>query len=271
MGEKRILNSDDLTVINQDINSLTKSKITKANLGVNTTTTTYNPGFFRFDDGSGTARLASQITKNIQGPWVQGNNQHGYDVAGTPPLSTFVYVFTIYNPTTDVTDVLLSSSLTSPVMPSGFTKKGRIDILRMDITTPGVQDIIRQHGNWYWRDGVAGVYSSSVASLTTYQIVHVPALVRPTAIIDVHGKKGSLDYELFFTHSGSTDTLVVGNFAVTGTSAEDSNNVRFFIPIDSDAGTIKIDKITGGGSTGVLYIFGIGWIDHGLHSYNDYT
>jgi hypothetical protein len=49
---------------------------------------------------------------------------------GSESSSTWYYVWIIYNPTTDTTAGLISTSSTSPTMPSGYTKKRRIGSFR---------------------------------------------------------------------------------------------------------------------------------------------
>lgn len=266
MAERRILNTDDLTDVNADVSVLEQGRINKI-YEANYTSVTYLPGFFKFDDGSGAAALPLSITKNISGPWVAGTTQPGYDVAGNPGIGIYVYVFGIYNPTSKVTDVLLSSSLTSPTMPAGFTKKGRIDVLHIN-TPAGTEHGIRQTGKWYWRDVPLNAYNGTVVGMTVtppyYLPLNIPGLIRPVAIIDVIGDRGLVDYELYFSDASAT-VSTHANFKVTGSAPDnESNNVRFFIPIASDAGIIRIDVISGGSSNGNLQIWDVGWIDHKL-------
>jgi hypothetical protein len=55
--------------------------------------------------------------------------------ASTEQASTWYYAWVIHNPTTSVTQGLISTSTTSPVMPSGYTKKLRVGTFRNDASS----------------------------------------------------------------------------------------------------------------------------------------
>lgn len=72
------------------------------------------------DDGT-TVMTLSAITKQLDAAWAVGTNQGGLDT-GTIANTTY-HVWVINRPDTNVTDVLFSTSASSPTMPSNYTKK----------------------------------------------------------------------------------------------------------------------------------------------------
>ena len=90
----------------------------------------FTAGNFQFDDGTGQA-VATALTKQIDASWVAGDNAGGLDT-GTVAADTTYYCFAIYNPATQTSDFLFSTSSSSPTMPSGYTKKKRIASLLTD-------------------------------------------------------------------------------------------------------------------------------------------
>jgi hypothetical protein len=85
-----------------------------------TTTLNYSAGNFAFDDGSGSA-IISEGTYNMATVGLNGR-----DSATAIATNTTYHLFQIYNPTTNISGVISSLSLTTPTLPSGFTKKKHI-------------------------------------------------------------------------------------------------------------------------------------------------
>ena len=96
----------------------------------------FSAGVINFDDGTGQA-VATALTKKLDASWVAGTNQGGLDT-GSVVADTTYHCFAIYNPTTQSSDFLFSASLSSPTLPSGYTKKKRI----ASIITNGSSNII---------------------------------------------------------------------------------------------------------------------------------
>ena len=66
--------------------------------------------------------FTSAVTKEIDSVWAEGSAAGGLD-SGTVVVDSTYYIFVINNPTTGVTDGLISLSRTAPTLPSGYTKK----------------------------------------------------------------------------------------------------------------------------------------------------
>jgi len=93
----------------------------------------FTAGNFNFDDGSGQA-VATALTKQIDAAWVAGDNAGGLDT-GTVAADTTYYCFVIWNPTTSTADFLFSTSVSSPTLPSGYTKKKRVGQILTDASS----------------------------------------------------------------------------------------------------------------------------------------
>jgi hypothetical protein len=65
--------------------------------------------------------LGSALTKRLDAAWAVGNNQGGLDTGSI--ADTDYYIWLINRPDTDVTDILFSTSATSPTMPTSYTYK----------------------------------------------------------------------------------------------------------------------------------------------------
>lgn len=93
-------------------------------------------GTCRSDDNTVDITLAA-FTKTTGGTFVAGSGAAGKDTAFSL-VSAWIHIFAIYNPSTAVSDVLLSNSATAPTLPSGYTKKRYIG----SILTNGSSNIV---------------------------------------------------------------------------------------------------------------------------------
>ena len=76
----------------------------------------YTAGGFIFDDKTGSAIVTADSVDFAT------NGLNGLDT-GSLSANTWYYLFGIYNPTTQISGVIASTSKTTPTLPSGFTKK----------------------------------------------------------------------------------------------------------------------------------------------------
>jgi hypothetical protein len=81
-------------------------------------------GNARSDDDTANITLGTLLVKRLDANFTAGTNQGGLDT-GSKANSTTYHVFVISNGASTV-DVLFSTSLASPTMPSGYTKKRRL-------------------------------------------------------------------------------------------------------------------------------------------------
>jgi hypothetical protein len=121
----------DATNVSQGITLLRKPITLANNSGDPNNDIDFSAGNFVFDDFSGEANLPSLLTKRLDAPWAEGDGQGGLDT-GTKANDTWYHCFAIYNPTTGTSDGLFSTSVSSPTMPSGYTKKRLIESVQTD-------------------------------------------------------------------------------------------------------------------------------------------
>ena len=125
----------------------------------------FSPGNFIFSDGSSQGLLASAITKQLDAPWVFGNNNGGL-FSGTKAANTVYYLYLIYNPTSNLVNAGFSTSLVPSDLPSGYAKFKRIGTIRTDSSSnidPSYISVVTTNGQ------IATVRNAAVAS-TTLQI-----------------------------------------------------------------------------------------------------
>jgi hypothetical protein len=132
------------------------------------------------DDNTTMMALATAWTKALNGTFVAGSGNAGLDT-GAVTVNTWYHVFLIMNPTSGATDVLVSTSATAPVMPSGFTKKRRIGSLK----TSGSSSLIgflQRHRAFYWTVPVLDINSAAVGTTPvslTFPSIPLGVTVRP--------------------------------------------------------------------------------------------
>lgn len=174
-----------------------------------TTTFTVAAGQTTSSDNTTVMNLASALTKSSAGTWVAGNNQNGLDT-GTVANSTWYHVFVIFNPTTLVTDVLFSTSPSSPSLPSGFTKFRRVGSLLTGASTAPFVSYVQNGDRFDWLVPVTSI--SGVVGNTTG---HLSALQTPLGVIT----EGILSGEMVDSGSG---ILYLSNPAQTDVAASSS-------------------------------------------------
>lgn len=127
-GDLLAIDPDDITLILPSSASTIGKPITGLLLSNNAVTPNTKidiaPGSARDKDQTVDIVLSVGLTKTT-GSWAQGNDAGGLD-AGSVAVSTAYHVFLIYNPSTLVTDALISTSASAPTLPSGFTKSRRL-------------------------------------------------------------------------------------------------------------------------------------------------
>jgi hypothetical protein len=83
------------------------------------------------DDG-GTTMLLGGLRKYCNGPWVVGPGSGALDTGSALASITWYHVFLIHRIDTGVSDILISTSPTAPVMPLYYGKKRRLGSIKTD-------------------------------------------------------------------------------------------------------------------------------------------
>jgi len=209
---------------------------------------------FYFDDGSGSATLTSNLTKRLDANWVAGTNQGGLDT-GTKAINTWYYGYAIYNPTTNVADIIFSASPTSPTLPSGFTKKRRIKgAFFLTNASANIRGFVyfAEGGQYIWASPIT-VHFSQNTSGSGINNVSVPYLYGMVAYVQVQGLNDATNAFAYTTISSGGMTIDSGNTS-NGSSINNGE-----LPILNNTSSASITW--GGAAARRNYIYTYGFID----------
>lgn len=219
-------------------------------------------GWFNFDDGTGQAYYAGGTG---QLDIVFGTNNGMLDT-GTIANTTY-HIFLIHNPTTLVSKILASTSVSSPTLPTDYTKKARIGSI---IRASGAILAFEQFDKKFILGGAKIVDRAISAPPTTAsnQTVTTPAGISTRAISLIECEPTSAYGSTFLiieptTHTSTTPTstnhtLFVWHFAggpnSLSTQIETKTNTTSQIIINANISTSHN-----------LRIIAVGWIDYQLN------
>lgn len=132
------------------------------------------------DDGT-TIMSLSAITKRLDAAWAVGTNQGGLDT-GSIANATY-HVWVINRPDTNVTDVLFSTSASSPTMPANYTKKKCIGSI---VRASGAILLFTQLGRKFiLTDGPLDVNVTNLGTSATDYTISAPGGVQTIARVRV--------------------------------------------------------------------------------------
>lgn len=143
-----------------------------------------SPGSARDKDNSLDIVLLAGIEKRIDQVFAGGNNNGGRDVATAFAANTGVHIFLIWNPTTEVADILFSQSAASPVMPTGFANRRRIGCFMLNASAQPYPGIWYANGDFYFKEPFLSA-SGVLANTTALTTLAVPAGVKMQARYNV--------------------------------------------------------------------------------------
>jgi hypothetical protein len=207
------------------------------------------------DDGTAMMTLAGALTKSVSATWAVGNGAGGLDT-GTVAASTWYHVFLIERTDTGVVDVLISTSATTPTMPTNYTKKRRIG----SIGTDGAAHILlfAQLGDEFLLVTPVNNQNNVATSVGWFiQYLTVPPLIKVTAIINAYIAPNNPTYVTFRSLDLST-TIVSGEADLASVASATA------------AGTFRVRTNTSGqinayfsaANTVGFYLVTRGWIDN---------
>lgn len=217
----------------------------------------FTAGNFNFDDGTGQA-VATALTKQLDNSWAAGDNAGGLDT-GSVAADTFYYCFAIYNPTTQTSDFLFSTSASSPTMPSGYTKKKRI----ASLLTDGAGNI--KNGSYtFFNGGYRFIYSAAVltgSGLTpSYTTLSVSCPPFSLALIDGDiANNSTASYTKFQVGSKIEGDGIFSGVISSNAASRSSITPSFPIKVDSNS-QIGSGFVDGIAAAYALYING--WIEY---------
>lgn len=136
---------------------------------------------------------------------ITASGANGLDT-GSEASSTWYYIWVIYNPTTNTTAGLLSTSYSSPTMPSGYTYKQMVGAVRNNASSNFL--LFRQFGNQVFYEGRQQITTG--LNSTSYALVDVSSII-PTSTNKIES--------VLFGAIASASTPVVW-ISVDGTNAQ---------------------------------------------------
>ncbi len=133
---------------------------------------------------SGTPIRAADVDLTVD---ITDSGANGLD-AGVEAVSTWYYLWVIYNSTTSTAAGLMSTSATAPTMPAGYTYKSLVGAIRNgaggDFTLLKQFDNIasQSHSDWVLDDGESTTYASvDLSGYITTTAKYCPCSSRPTS------------------------------------------------------------------------------------------
>lgn len=164
-------------------------------------------------------RLASAITKTT-GAWAVGSGNGGLDT-GAVAASTWYHVYLIRRQDTGVTDVLFSTSATTPTMPTNYTQLRRIGSFKTD----GSSNILAffQNGNEFlWASAPGDINTTNPGTAAILANLSIPPGIRTKALLNVLIINNTpVGAEFYFS---SPDTTDLGSGEVAAPYGNAGNN-----------------------------------------------
>uniref|UniRef100_A0A6M3ILW6 Putative tail collar protein n=1 Tax=viral metagenome TaxID=1070528 RepID=A0A6M3ILW6_9ZZZZ len=195
------------------------------------------------DDLANEIILATEITKRIDAAWGAGDDQGGLDT-GSVANSTWYYLYAIYNPTTGVSDAIITATYGNPTMPSGYTKKRLIGFIWRD--GAATNRAFGHIGNWWWWDVASEDWDDATFGQTaTAKVMQVPLGVRVLCHFRATGYDASGAFSITFSSGDGSDQGSVnilsgpGGQLYGGSGAYD---VGYHQCITDTSGQIKVDS-----------------------------
>jgi hypothetical protein len=148
--------------------------------GGGSTTLTITAGSATSDDQTTLMSLASTYTKTFAS-WAVGSGNGGLDT-GSIATATWYHVYIIERTDTGVVDVLISTSATSPTMPTNYTKKRRIGSIKTD-GTPNIVSFSQNGDEFIWAAVVGEINALTSTTPVTQTLAGVPTGFKLNALL----------------------------------------------------------------------------------------
>ena len=212
------------------------------------------------DDDTTLMTLAATggMTKIATGPWSPGSGGGALDSGSAMTASTWYHVYLIERTDTHAVDVLISTSVSTPTMPTSYSKKRRIGSIRADSGSRVVA--FKQLGDQFLFTTTLPNDWASGPVLTTAQgcILSVPTGIQVIGLITANFYSASLGCAITVYSSDQT-TGITSNMYNISSSTTAGGGADLQIRTDL---TGRIYFISNAASGAVFNIFTRGWIDN---------
>jgi hypothetical protein len=205
--------------------------------------------------------VAANFTKNCNAAWAVGSGNGALDSGSALAANAWYHVFLITRTDTQVVDVLISTSLASPTLPTNYTKKRRIG----SIATSASATIIpfSQFGDEFlWVTPIANLNNASWSANTTVaELTSVPPGLKVIGIYQIYcAPSGLVVYPTLYAPDASgnaNNTVPPGNITVWVAAAA-GGAVELRIRTNTSQ-QIMFSAVAAGNG---LYLITRGWIDY---------
>lgn len=173
--------------------------------------------------------------KQLDAVWAAGDTAGMLDT-GAIAADTFYFIWVIKNPATGVVDILASLSSTAPTMPTGYTLKRRIGIIRTD-ATPDILPFV-QNRNRFQRGAPIVSFTQdndpgTTAVLRVLNGIPLGYRVRPILSFTLEAAEGATVAvaQILITDPALTDTVPTSTkftaMLMSGDATAGANSVSF--------------------------------------------
>jgi hypothetical protein len=204
-------------------------------------------------------------TKSCNAIWSSGSGGNALDVAGPIPANAWMHVFLIMNTTSGAVDILVSTSPTTPSLPSGFNKQRRIGSIKtvssaiLAFSQFGDQFLLNTAVDDAGTSGSTGI-SIPTNTLTTLTLSYVPSGVQTIALFRMLMNGGTANSLGLIGPMGQVPGFQtpLGNNNMMSPSTVNSNvSLDYQIRINTSQ-QIQVQTST----TFTLWIVTVGWLDN---------
>lgn len=207
-------------------------------------------------DDQSTLMKTAAITKTT-GSWTVGTGNGGLDT-GSVAASTWYHIYIIERLDTSVVDALISTSATSPTLPTNYTVKRRIGSIKTD----GSSHLLafNQNGDEFlWAAVVQDISISTLSTSGTLQaLASVPSGVKVNALLNVQISNASTAAAVVVA---SPDANSAGAGPTTAVAVSQVNSQGFSFPLNVRTNTSQQVRAVSSVASTSLSLSTYGWVD----------
>lgn len=203
--------------------------------------------------------LTSARIKQLDAVWAVGTNQGGLDT-GSKANSTWYHVWLIGRVDTHVVDVLFSTSVSAPTMPTNYTKKRRIGAIRTD--SSGNLIPFLQYGDDFWWKSPPFLDIDDATLTTTkknYTLSGVPGGLVVESFLNVRAAHATGSV-IYVSNPNLTDLAASATATPLGSTAS-VNASGLFIQMKMITDASAQISARASGSSSTIRVVAIGWRD----------
>lgn len=219
-----------------------------------------SPGVASSQIGAGAFHfvLGGPITKRLQssGSWSAGSGGNALDT-GAIAVSTFYHIFLIQNLLTGATDIIATTSATTPRIPAGYTGLRRIGAIRTD-SSGNILPFLQFGDEFRFKTVILDV---NVATLGTTRVLFpltVPTGLRVSAVFTVGQSSGTVGNIVGLCCPDDTDETAGNNPTIRATVV---SSFIYVGPVVLPTDTLAQIAARAGNASTTLNIVTRGWID----------